>query len=726
MSMPEQIRIESGEVHSKYWERMVKEAFKNDPLRIIIELIKNSADSYTRLHKKKEREPPFEILIKLDCKKKSPPLIEILDCAQGMDFKKLKDALKYGAQTSMGEDIEAVTSAEKGIGLKDALMSLKDNWLITIKDTLINERKVHPDFKIGFGRENEKVTKEERKRLEILENGTLIKGALPDFFIERKFLTICERLQKHFLLRKILQNPDYRIYVIDSWSKEKKLLKYEPLEIEKKILKETFKINYNGKEYPVHLEINKSKKELPQGKPYGESGLLFFYSTYSVLDFSFCRFDRDISFSKFYGEVKLEIEKIIKTPEEASLVDEKRRGLDYEHPFNKKLLDEINKRLKKIQEEEEASEYSFDESTKNEILKELNEISKEIRGKGPPPRPPIIPEIFEFYPAYKSIEEYEPKKVFLIINLSIIQDKLNISLKSNNKDIKIRVNEIIEIDKEEVKDDFIIKQIELYSEESGIKGEIVAISNQPNHSCKIGVEVLENPVFSPKNGFAFVPDKTSIVDGGEKKVDLCIDKKIINGKDIILLMKQDPINCPGKEALPDAKNLGTKTIKNILRKEIPIKVKGTGNIGKKATITATYGDKTSSINITIVPEPSIAGLFRDVRLSSKETNRISGFVEEEGILEIYYKHPLIKKYTSKKDFRNKIDFLTFIADIITREAIRAIVLSGIKENLSGFRIFDTDHSEPEIEAYVDHKYYEEGPKMHNMFIKLARGLKLEE
>ena len=37
--------------------------------------------------------------------------------------------------------------------------------------------------------------------------------------------------------------------------------------------------------------------------------------------------------------VKLEIEKIIRNPEEAALVDEKRRGLDPEHPFNKKLFE---------------------------------------------------------------------------------------------------------------------------------------------------------------------------------------------------------------------------------------------------------------------------------------------------------------------------------------------------------------------------------------------------
>lgn len=727
--MPKELRTESGEVHPDWWKRTVKEAFKNDPLRIIIELIKNAADSYTRLVKKGEAKPPFEIFVEISCKKKSPPSIKVRDNAGGMSSEKLREALKYGAQTSMGEDIEAITSAEKGIGLKDAMMALEDNWLITVKDGLVNERRIHPDFRIGFGKENEKVTKEEREKLEIPYNGTIVMGELPDYFRERKFATIYERLQKHFLMRKLLQYPDYKIYIIDGTyviygeSAEKKLLRYEPPKIEKQIVKETFKISYNSKDYPVHLIINKSKEEVSQGKPYGESGLLFFYGLYSVVDFTFCRFDRDVSFSKFFGEVQMGIEKLIRDPAEAPLVDEKRRGLDSEHPFNRKLFDQLNEMLKGIQEEEEASKYSLDNNTKKEVLKELNKMYTEIKGKGLPPKPPIEPETFAFYPVFVSIKEYEPKISSLIINSSIISDNSEISLSSTNPGIIVKKPNI-KIDKEAVKGEFIIKQIELYSEKAKIKGEIIATLNQPKHSEKMGVEVLENPIFSPLNGFAFVPDKTTIVDGGEKKVQLCLEKSVIRDYKEITLGSQPPINCPGKWILPNIENLGKYLIKNIVKIEIPIKVVGTDHIGKKATVTASYKDKVSKLDITIISEPSITGLFRDIRLSAKNTKRISGFIEEEGILEIYYKHPLIQRYMTKKDFRTKSDFLVFIADTIARESTRAFVLSGYKENSSRFPIFDIDHPELEIEDHVIREYYEQGSKMHEMFIRLARTFKI--
>jgi len=723
--MPEEIRTEPGEVHPKYWEKTTLEAFKNDPFRIVIELVKNAADSYTRLGKKGVGKPPFEIFVRFFCRKKKQPCIEVLDHAEGMDSKKLKEALKYGTQTSMGEDLEVVTSAEKGIGLKDAMMALGDNWLITIRDGFINERKKHPDFTTGFGKEDQKVAEQDREKLGIPANGTLITGTLPEYFHEKKFPTICERLQQHFLMRKLLQNSNYRVHAIDGWTKEQKLLEYKPPKTEKQILQETFEIDYNGKQYKIHLLINKTNEGKPQGKPFGDSGLLFYYGEYSVVDFTFCRFDKELSFSKFFGEVRMEVETLIKDPTEAPIVDEKRRGLDPEHPFNKKLCNAINQRLKKIQVEEEASEYSFDEYTLRDILRELNKIFKEIKGKGPLPEPPIKPETFAFYPVYASVKEYESKAIFLIINSNIVKDGFEVILQSTNPDIIVK-RPTIKIE-ENVKEEFIIKQVQLYSEKTGTKGEVIAKPILPPNlePAKMGVEVLDNPIFSPANGFAFVPDKTTIVDGGKKKVDLSIDKGLVEDSGDIDFAPSDPISCPGKWSLPSPENLIKHTIKNIVKIEMPIEVKGKDHIGEKADISAVYKDKASNLHVTVIPEPSITGLWRHVRLSAKKTNRISNFIEEEGVLELYYRHPLIQKYM-KKGFNNRPDFLVFVADVLTREAVKVAVSSGIKESSSRFPIFDMDHPEKEIEDHISREYFEQGPRMHELFIKLAREIKLRE
>jgi hypothetical protein len=724
-TVPEEHRKEAGEIHKKFWERTVREAFKNDPFRIAIELIKNSADSYTRLEKRGYAKPPFEIEIKVCCRKKTPPSIEVLDNAEGLDSKKLKEALKYGTQTSMGEDIEAITSAEKGIGLKDAMMALGDNWLITIKDGLLNERNKHPDFYTGIGKEDESVSDQERKKLGIKNNGTIVSGTLPDYFHERKFVTICEHLTQHFLMRKLLENSKFKIYAVDGDSGEKILLRHTSHKIERQILNEIFEVDYNRRKFKIHIVVNKSTNALPQGKPFGESGLLFFYGEYSVVDFTFCRFERDIAFSKFFGEVKMEVETVIRDPTEAPLVDEKRRGLDSEHPFNRKLFEQINDRLKEIGDTEEASRYSLDEKTEKDILRELNKIYREIRGTGLREFP-IRPVTFAFYPVYISMKEYEPKTVSLIINSSVISDDFEIFLQSTNPDIVIKRPKSIKIE-DTPAEEFVAKQIELYSEKAGARGDIVA-TRFPCHldTEKMGVEVLENPIFSPANGFAFVPDRTTIVDGGEKKVDLCIDRIAIDELRRIALVSSDPINCSGEWLLPEKEEgLQKHMIKSIVRIEIPIKVKGTDHIGEKGNVKASYGDNASNLNVTVVPEPSITGLLRHIRPSGKKTDKICAFIKEEGILEIYYKHPLVRKYMIK-NFSNRLDFQVFIADTLTREVLRAFVKTGFEDNSSRFPIFDMSHPESEIEDHITREYYENGPKLHEMFILLARAFKLAE
>jgi len=130
----------------------------------------------------------------------------------------------------------------------------------------------------------------------------------------------------------------------------------------------------------------------------------------------------------------------------------------------------------------------------------------------------------------------------------------------------------------------------LYSEKAGAKGEIIA-SRWPYslESEKMGVEVLENPIFSPADGFAFVPDKTSIVDGGTKKVELCIKKNTIKQYRRIALSSSYPINCPGEWLLPEKEETLQKyVVKDIVRVELPIRVKETGHIGDKAIIEASY------------------------------------------------------------------------------------------------------------------------------------------
>jgi len=86
---------------------------------------------------------------------------------------------------------------------------------------------------------------------------------------------------------------------------------------------------------------------------------------------------------------------------------------------------------------------------------------------------------------------------------------------------------------------------------------------------------------------------------------------------------------------------------------------------------------------------------------------------------------LFQKYM-KKGFNSKMDFLVFAADTLTREALRACVLTGIEENSSRFPIFDMENREKDIEDHIDREYFEQGPEMHELFMKLVREIELGE
>ena len=131
-----------------------------------------------------------------------------------------------------------------------------------------------------------------------------------------------------------------------------------------------------GKEkIKVSMIVKKASKELKYEKRLGERGLIFYYGTYSVVDFGLCEYNMDPAARKLFGEVKFEAEKLVRSPREEIIVDEKRRGLDKTHPFVQKLLKEVNERIGKVVEKErEESEYGFSSSKKKKVLRECATI----------------------------------------------------------------------------------------------------------------------------------------------------------------------------------------------------------------------------------------------------------------------------------------------------------------------------------------------------------------
>ena len=727
LGLSKNFKRKPGVITERWWVRTVKEAFKHDPIRIIIELIKNSADSYIRLGKKKIIKPPFKIFVDLSCWPRKPPFIRVKDFAEGMDDEKLEKALAYGAETSL-DDKEALTSAEKGIGLKDAMMAMEDNLLLTIKKGKLNERAKFPNFDTGVGIINHTIKKEERSKMGMPEDGTIIQGRLPEYFLDKKFNTICKHLAEHYMMYKLVQHDKFEIICIDSFTKEKINLStlYEPPKVDKKfkILKDKIRLPYKNKKYSFIYEIKKSIKPLEFGKPYGKAGLYFYYGDYTVLDFSFGN-SRYPEMINFFGEVKMEIEPLVRKGE--LFVDEKRKGLS-DHPLNEELLNEIDKIVAKIAEgQREVTHYTF--KKESWMQKEMKKIYQDIKGKGKKVfQLPIEPKKFEFATPHTDVLEYEPKNILLIINCSIIPSEIEISLttKKNNIDIISPNNKRIIIKKDEIEESsiekngkkFIVRNIKVYSEKKDVADEIVASLNG-YHSSKIGISLISNPIFNPKNGFEFAPKeegKVTIVEGTSKKIDLIISQSLYKEDDrkVVVDNIHKGLECEGNFYIPLRKNLDNFKMQNIIRRpfeinsKIPEKIKE-----RKGQIKAFYRGKETEIEINLIPPGGIN--FRGIKFTKSEGTREIAYYKEDGYIYIYEDHPLVKKYT-KGDWKEKKDCLTFLAEIVSREFIEKIIRDSIKLGSSKFQIIDQDDPEPEIKKHFTDEYYKNAAKIHDIQI----------
>ncbi len=730
------IKRKPGVVTEAWWERTVKEAFRHDPIRIIIELIKNSADSYTKLEKNKEIKPKFKIIVELSCWPRKSPFVRVKDFAEGMDGKRLEKALEYGAQTSL-EDKEGSTSAEKGIGLKDAMMSMKDNLLLTIKEGVLNGRTKYPNFDTGERVVNHVVESGDREKLGIPENGTIVEGRLPEWFPDKKFSTICKHLANHYMMYKLVQMEKFEIICVDTFTKDKINLSdlYEIPKEDKNfesIKKEIF-LTYQNKKYNFSLEIKKSNKPLDFGKPYGKAGLYFFYGDYTVLDFSFGN-SRYPEMRSFFGEVRMGVEQLVRKGE--LFVDEKRKGLS-DHPLNEDLLAEIDKIVSKIADEQrEVTHYVF--KKESWMQQEMKKIYQDMnKGGGKNFQLAIKPRKFEFASPHTDVMEFEPKNIFLIINCAIISSEIEISLSTKNKNLEIlspstkniilKEEDIDELSIEKDGEKFIVKSIKVYSEKKDSSDEIIAILNG-YHKSKIGISLVSNPIFNPRDGFEFAPKengKVTITEGISKKVDLIISQIIYNEKErnVKIDNAHGGIKCAGNFDIPIKKNLDRYKIKNVIRYPFEIISKSGEIKERKGVVKAFYRDKETQIEISIVPPGGIN--FKGVKFVKSEGTLEISHYKEDGFVYIYEDHPLVKKY-KKRDWKNKNDCLTFFADVIAREFIEKTIRDSIKSGSPKFQIMNQDNPEPEIRDHFRDEYYKNAAKIHEIQITYLKTAEMKE
>jgi len=193
--------------------RLVKAGTQGDAVRALLELINNSDDSYKRLE---EKGISHDGLIELQYQKDGRRVQFLLrDNAEGMSYNDLLEAFsKYGAPTSGYKEDKLVTGFF-GTGAKNALASMTDGKISTIKDNLFCELNIFiEDHCLKGTREGPlQATKNLRSRYGIENNGTVASFIADPSKNQQapRFDTIFECLANHWRLRKIMTNPQRKV-----------------------------------------------------------------------------------------------------------------------------------------------------------------------------------------------------------------------------------------------------------------------------------------------------------------------------------------------------------------------------------------------------------------------------------------------------------------------------------------------------------------------------------
>ena len=453
--------IERGiiEADTRHTTRRIKTAMQGSAIRALVELITNADDSYVRLE---EQSKPCNGVIEIIYKKDGYcGLFAVRDYAEGMSIEEVRDSFKkYGAATSGMKGGKGVRGYF-GQGAKDALASMLDGKICTFKDGKFVECKLFIKDEKPWYEINGPITanSDPRRAHKIENNGTVAyfkvdpekSGRVP------QFSTVHQELANNYLLRKIMINPQRKIFLLDEGDSQSKprQLHYKMSE-GKEILADDFSISFGDYgTFSIHISIFRAEKELTQSGDDRDGGLLLVDDKNAVLGISMFKYDNEPLAAHFFGEVRIERFRELLNKEEAVLSEE-RDGIISRHPFCKELIVEIEKRLEsKIGEEklrkqketqskidrEEATRYKKAFSMLNEIAEKEAEVITNL-GTNPTDQLEDPPDGFCLYPSSANITAGKRYAFELRLNTKVVRHGTTIKVTSSNQKIRILTPEV--------------------------------------------------------------------------------------------------------------------------------------------------------------------------------------------------------------------------------------------------------------------------------------------
>lgn len=484
-------------INPRIVEQMAKATIRNF-IDAVVELVTNCDDSYRRLE---EQGKDSAGLIKLFVSREKGGICKefwVKDYAEGMTREELKKAIEFGGETS-GFEIGKTVRGLFGRGLKEAIISLGEGEIYTIKDGLLNIAKLWWDEgskKPLYGLEDErKVSREDRERTGIEKgNGTFVRINVKSEKIKiPEYDNLKQQISDHYALREI-NSSDKRKVTLEFHDVKRALRNIVPIKFSFPKGEEVFNNQNNPLRLPgygdiVKIKIFKSPLPLdsPRLNPCAKAGILIKTGA-CILDNQLFKYEIDPAAFYFWGEADCEgIAKRLRKGETV-IIDLNRAGIEWRHDYCKALESEIEKILAPLIEEkrkelEKKEEKEVPESTKkmlNKLCELLNRCAKEELEELPPiVEPGEKIEVLTIHPAYANIEIDKPRALSVYAPIELVKAPgTKVSIESSNVNIQI-LSPYVNLSKHHKYTDLLYGFFKVVGRVVGEEGDI---------SCKLGEE----------------------------------------------------------------------------------------------------------------------------------------------------------------------------------------------------------------------------------------------
>ena len=734
----------TGKKEVKIHPRVAKQDAKSavrDPLEAFIELITNCMDSYNRIKSRgetlpKETDGKIELyLLKKTRGKEKIAIIACKDWAEGIAPEKLEEYISgYGSRTSGKETYQSIRGFF-GRGLKDAAAGLDGvGTIVSVREGIISIGEIDGRDKNSItwsDVKTENATKENLKKYKVDDGAkTLTTVTFPTS--EKQvpyFSTFAEKLIKCVPLRPFMVKGSIKLIQMEKG----KILKDQSLKYN--LPKGVELLNEKNNQIPnekatYSIIICKTDEPLTQfesGK-FREGGLLIMSGS-SVHEATLLKFENDPNASKFFGAVICDhIDELMKNEE--AIVTPSRRGLNWDHPFMKKLKIEIENKIKPFVDAEKEEKERQSQGASEEVLKrnqslgrKLGQLYREIfKDEGlsslegeeeSDDKDILIPRSgFGFIPDYYSIELRKMQKIRLVVESpKIISDNQKILLESNKGSIAIDRKQIPITEGDHLQDRGIyILRIGVTGNKEGDEGEIIARTKD-----KRGIEttakariVVKKTEIVLTEALTFFPSEYRIKIERPTKLIIKINlEKITKGVQKIKLSSNNNYIVLDKHELPIPDGRGVI--------EEHIIVRGT-RVGENGIITAVL-DKFQNIKceakIKVVSEnPSSSPKGFKIEFDPEPTPTQRAFCKGSEIF-IYIKEPTVKRYYGENgEYAGSLSFLVLCADLIT-DAFCTKVTQDLSENI----VYPGEDKETVIRRELNRHKMKCGPIIHGEYVK---------